>query len=269
MATFNQLKAADVMTCFRIASECRDLGADAHAWQNHLAEQVRDALNAHVVIAGNTLHLAAGKEPVSLSTIRVGWRDDAAQRAWREYADSVPLQRTPEYSRIVGARAPRFVLTRDDVWDRAAWYRSRTYNERHLPSGIDDYILSIVAVPAIDLFHSLWVHRAVGERPFNTRERQTLALLHAELGSRIGDALASPAEPSVNELTPRQRDTLESLLRGDSEKQAAGSLGISLATAHEHVAAIYRHFGVTSRGELMARFIGRARPFRPPVRPPY
>ena len=254
------LRAADVLTCFRIAGECRDLGADPLAWQTHLVDRVRAALGAQVVIAGNTLHLAVGRRPVSLSTIRVGWRDEAAETAWREYADTVPLQRTPEYTRIVNAAGQAVVLSRDDVWERSAWYRSRTFNERHRPSGIDDYILSIVAVPSIDLFHSLWVHRAVGDRAFTARQRQTLSLLHAELGADIGRALSSPTEPNLHSLTPRQRDALDALLEGDSEKQVAARLGISISTAHEYVAALYRHFGASSRGELMARFVGRARP---------
>jgi DNA-binding CsgD family transcriptional regulator len=262
MTPLRGLRAADVLTCFRIAGECRDLGADSLAWQRHLVERVRGALDAQVVIAGNTLHLAAGQRPVSLSTIRVGWRDEAAETSWREYADTVPIQRTPEYARIIGAGSRAVILSRDDVWERGVWYRSRTYNERHLPSGIDDYLLSIVAVPSMDLFHSLWVHRAVGERPFTARQRETLSLLHSELGARIGHALASPAEPPLHTLPPRQRDALDALLDGDSEKQVAARLGISVATAHEYVAALYRHFGVSSRGELMARFIGRERPVR-------
>lgn len=261
MRMIQRLRGVDVLACVRVVEECRELGADAIGWQTHLAERVRGVLGAQVVISGNTLHLAPGRRPVSLATVRVGWRDDAAQRAWREYADTVPLERTPEYSRVV-AGAGRVLLSRGDVWERDTWYRSRTYNERHLPSGIDDYILSIVPVAALDLSHSLWVHRAVGERAFTSRERSMLSLVHAELAARIGGALAAPTEPALHELTARQRDVLDSLLMGDSEKQTAVRLGISAATVHEHVVALYRHFRVSSRGELMARFVGRARPVR-------
>jgi DNA-binding CsgD family transcriptional regulator len=255
-----QLRAEDVLKCFRIVGECRELGADAAAWQTHLAEQVRVVLDAQVVIAGNTLHLEAGRRPVSLSTIRVGWRDDSAERAWHDYVESVPMQNTPEYARIIGTDAPNVLLTRDDIWDRPLWYRSRTFNERHLPSGIDDYILSIVAVPRLNLYHSLWAHRGVGAEMFTGRHRRMLSLLHNELGTHIGGALASACEPALQDLTRRQRDALDALLVGDSEKQIALRLGISNATAHEHVVSIYRHYGVNSRAELMARFVGRAPP---------
>src|SRR3712207_210780 len=57
------------------------------------------------------------------------------------------------------------------------------------------------------------------------------------------------------ELSPRQRDTLQLLLFGVSEKEVARLLSISVHTAHEHVKAIYKSVGVTSRAELMARFL--------------
>ena len=72
--------------------------------------------------------------------------------------------------------------------------------------------------------------------------------------------LASVAEPSVADLSPRQLQTLDRLLRGDSEKQIAGALKLSQATVHEYVTGLYRHFKVSSRGELMARFVGRSAP---------
>lgn len=51
------------------------------------------------------------------------------------------------------------------------------------------------------------------------------------------------------------RQTLTHLLRGDSEKQVAAKLGVSQHTVHVYVKSLYRHFGVSSRGELMARYI--------------
>ena len=44
-----------------------------------------------------------------------------------------------------------------------------------------------------------------------------------------------------------------------TEKQVAASMGVGVPTVHERVQAIYRHFGVTSRAELLAHFIRRYR----------
>lgn len=73
-------------------------------------------------------------------------------------------------------------------------------------------------------------------------------------------ALASAGEPDVlRQLSPRLRQTLECLLEGDSEKQVASRLGLSLPTVHQYVTALYRRFNVHSRAELLASFLDRLR----------
>jgi DNA-binding CsgD family transcriptional regulator len=46
-------------------------------------------------------------------------------------------------------------------------------------------------------------------------------------------------------------------VEGDSEKQLAARLGLSRATIHQYVTALYRHFGVGSRAQLLALAIKR------------
>jgi DNA-binding CsgD family transcriptional regulator len=58
-------------------------------------------------------------------------------------------------------------------------------------------------------------------------------------------------------LSPRMRQTLERLVAGDSEKEAATRLGVSPHTVHVYVKSLYRRLGVSSRGELFAVVAGR------------
>jgi DNA-binding CsgD family transcriptional regulator len=260
MPPARSITAVDMQSAYRLVGDCRDLGDDCPAWQQRLMDRLRVVLGAQVVIIGNTLDFRPGATPRSVSVMRSGWRDADAERAWMTYASSVPLTRTPEFTRVAGRANPQLTLTRDDIWDPVSWYRSQTFNERHRLSGIDHYMMSIHAVPRWDLSHSIWVHRAVGEKPFTRRDRDLLQIVHAEVGRYIGGPLASAVEPGSGGLTPRQRSVLARLLQGDSEKQAAARLGISTATLHEHVATVYKHFQVVSRPELMAKFIGRGLP---------
>jgi hypothetical protein len=46
---------------------------------------------------------------------------------------------------------------------------------------------------------------------------------------------------------------------GDVECVSRLRLELSVNTVHEYVTALYRHFGVCSRAELLARFLRRAR----------
>jgi len=60
-----------------------------------------------------------------------------------------------------------------------------------------------------------------------------------------------------NELSNRMKETLQHLLSGDSEKEVAAKLNLSQHTVHIHVKNLYKRLGVCSRGELMAKCLGK------------
>jgi DNA-binding CsgD family transcriptional regulator len=67
------------------------------------------------------------------------------------------------------------------------------------------------------------------------------------------------ASQSTNgsELSPRLDQTLRHLLGGASEKEVAHRLKLSPHTVHVYVKALYRHYGVRSRAELLAKHLQR------------
>src|SRR5688500_17413466 len=75
------------------------------------------------------------------------------------------------------------------------------------------------------------------------------------------DAEAVAARPP----SVRQREALELWPAGLAEKEAAARLGISQNTVHVYVKQLHRHYRVRSRGELLARWVGRDSP--PPPTP--
>ncbi len=86
------------------------------------------------------------------------------------------------------------------------------------------------------------------------RRRRLLADLCRLLGDSSG-AGPRPIPLQAEGLSPRQRQTLSCLLIGDSEKQIAAKLSLSRHTVHVYVKGLYRHFGASSRGELLARWV--------------
>ena len=89
------------------------------------------------------------------------------------------------------------------------------------------------------------------------REQRLLSFFYGELGPLIGRSIVSPSEPSPDRLSLRLQQTLACLLEGDSEKQISARLGLRPSTVHEYVTALYRHFGVRSRAQLLAFAIRR------------
>ena len=257
------MTAQDAIRGFRLLNECRELGADPAAWRRHFFNGLRELVDAQVVIGGE---MRGFDDPdhrfEAMGIHRVGWKSEAAERSWAEYAESTPVQRTPEFPRLRNFKGDMVTLQRDDIWHDNDWYRSKTFNNIHRVCGIDDYVISIRRVPRLGHFTSLFLHRSIDAPAFSKRDVDLINMLHAEVGGMIGAQLAAAAEPSLEDLTPRQREVLDLLLDGDAEKQIATTLGISRATVHEYVTALYRHFEVSSRAELLAHFIGRARPAR-------
>jgi DNA-binding CsgD family transcriptional regulator len=147
-------------------------------------------------------------------------------------------------------RREQVVLDRD-------WYGAAEFNEAFRPDGIDGGLVSIHPLPGGSL-DILTAHPRLG-RGLGRRETLLVQLLHGEIAPLVGRILAGSWEPSLAALSPRMRQTLDSLLEGDGEKQVALRLGISRETVHVYVKGLYQHFGVDSRAELLAYFLRRCR----------
>lgn len=57
-------------------------------------------------------------------------------------------------------------------------------------------------------------------------------------------------------LTPRQVEVLQCISRGLTNKEISRHLGIAPGTVKIHLAALFEHFGVSNRTELLARSTG-------------
>jgi len=83
------------------------------------------------------------------------------------------------------------------------------------------------------------------------QKRRMIAEFCKMLGAQVGSVM--PSACNDPRLSPRERQTLQHLLAGDSEKQVAAKLGLSRHTVHIYVKMLYKHFEVNSRGELLAK----------------
>lgn len=75
---------------------------------------------------------------------------------------------------------------------------------------------------------------------------------------READSSLSEASEMSGQLTPRQQDVLDLLVRGKSNKEIALSLGLGEGTVKIHMAAIFRYFGVNNRASAA---VAGARPY--------
>lgn len=148
---------------------------------------------------------------------------------------------------------------RRDIIDDRAWYATRWVVEDFREAGLDDGIYARVGLDE-RVTECIAVFRPPGARPFTAEDRVLMELFADEVPRLVRPRVHPMIADARRALSPREAQTLERLCRGESEKQVATTLGISRNTVHVYVKALYRHFGVGSRSELLARFIGEGAP---------
>lgn len=149
-------------------------------------------------------------------------------------------------------------LSRTDMIGDRDWYRSEYYQDLHRIVGADATLTCFRGVPgAADEYSEVFLIRAPGEPDFSGRDRAIVREVHAAIAPLVGNALARFNEPCPSDLPPRTRQVLACLLEGDSDKQIAARLGMSGYTVNGHTKVLFRHFGVQTRMELLARWVRR------------
>jgi DNA-binding CsgD family transcriptional regulator len=250
------LRAQDYRTIFRLVGECRDLGADPVAWRLHVLTQLCGLLGARVGAGGEATGIA-NQQFIPLSTVDVGWENDDQRQAMFDWMQRQAERRAP--TALLPWREPingSLIMSRDEIFSDAEWYNSVQYCDYLRRSELDHLVVSLRQIAlGPDHYCGLTIMRSLGEPRFTGRHKLFLATLHQELAPMVGRQLAAAYEPSARDLSPRLRQLLECLLEGDSEKQAAARLSLQPQTVNQYVKAIYRHFRVSSRAELLARWV--------------
>lgn len=251
------LRWHDVRDTYRLIGECRDLGAEPVVWQQRLLDGLLPLLDASAVTGGEGFmlrpHPGVPERPAHRPTLmlRAGELPEDLFLTWQR---QVGPNACPVFDALGKVAAPIVTCTRTELVSDRQWYRSSSFQIRE---GILDHQLTSIASSKTSAT-IICLHRKPGARDFSERQRQVLHFLQGELAPLLGQALGSSTEPDPLGLTPRVQQTLVCLLEGDSEKQIAARLRLSPATAHQYVTALYRHFGVRSRGQLLAHALKRA-----------
>ena len=248
----------DIRGVFRLLNECCEMWADPEAWQAHLLTGVRRVLDGTI----GHLHIAQ-PQPGSdrPNAVPLAWSGEHP-RGRELYERSIAPDAEVDLPSFGEAIAPVFqggalgITRRMSVPDEL-WYQSTFYREYVEPLGADEFATGISAAPAVRGLLFLGGSRVHGADAIEPVKAATLAILTEELAALIGTRLALADQKSMAGLSPRQRETLELLLDGLSEKQVAAEMGVKLSTAHTYVVQLHKHFDVQSRGELMSYFVRR------------
>lgn len=260
------LSLDDVSNIVQLVREVCDRWDDPQAWRQHLLQGACALLNANVGMM-LTEHEGSMYRFGRLSvTSVVGLPSETTRlvkpaiaqlqnRNYQEVSDNVLPGVTKLYavfSEQGWVTMPRRQMVNDDTY-----YAAPHYLDFRKSLDCDDYVVSIRMVDMPSRPEGITIDRAHGAEPFGPREVALLKLLHDEIALLVGVRLATEAHLCRDGLSKRLRETLSLLLSGLGEKQIARALDLSTKTVHDYVGMLYKHFRVSSRGELFAYFIRR------------
>jgi DNA-binding NarL/FixJ family response regulator len=156
----------------------------------------------------------------------------------------LPRMKGIEATRQVKTRAPQLPVVVLTVFEEPA-----TILEA-ICAGADGYLLK--KMPAPELLAQLR-GIAAGGAPITARVARTvLNLLRAHPSA---PDTAPGRSPDHLNLTDREQEVLQCLVRGLAYKQTADALGVSLDTVRTHIRAVYRKLQVHSVAEAVGRAI--------------
>lgn len=255
MATSARLRLREVRALFRMLGECCELGADPLAWRQHFAEQLPTLVGGQIGLIGEFQIVAPpfGKpfwlRPVSM--VDYGWATASDRKPWEEHIEQGRPEEGPHITPDLLQRRLKIVHWSGHL-GRSNWLRSEYFNLFVKQTKVDDGIFAHQQL-APGILCWMFVNRALGDKPFDARQRRLMGLMNGELARLMGTKLATSSEISATGLPPRLREVLIRLMQGDSEKQIAARLALSPHTVHDYVKRLHARFRVQSRGELLAR----------------
>jgi DNA-binding CsgD family transcriptional regulator len=256
-----QLRVQDIRRIAALVGECRELGDDPTVWRTHLIAELGRLTGAGFGLGGEIAGCARGPRR-DLGIIDWGWENGFDRAAWIEMLTI--FGHDPFYNPVINAYVDRLspdgglCLGRTDMIPDRDWYQSDYFQTLHRPVGTDATLLCFRPIPdTTDQFNEVFLARPLGERDFSARDRAIVLEVCMEIAPHVGRSLARFADPAPAALAPRERLVLKCLLEGDGDKQIAARLGISRFTVNGHTKAVFKHFGVAGRAELLARWIRR------------
>jgi DNA-binding CsgD family transcriptional regulator len=247
-----------VRKAMQLVYECCELGTDFLAWREHLLQGLMPLVDAEIGFGGAVFFRDwTARESTGPSILQVfsdvGWPNQRDREVYLDWIHRGLPADNPMSAKLGGHGGKKFVATRQEVVTDRDWRRAPLIDRMRRDGHVDEAMCSAEQFASGRLL-LIAMQRARGRRPFSDRDREILTIVHEEVHGRLERRLMLSPSLGVHALSPRMRQVLLGLLDGDSEKQVALRLGISRHTAHEHVKRLHRHYGVSSRAELLRRF---------------
>ncbi len=251
---------SDIRAADQIVFGCLERWFDPVGWQSFLLAESCGLLGLTVGVHIELDRFGPDSDSRVLSAVEWGWQNPEQRAAF--FGSHRHERPSPFQSSIYQELRHRFtsmtslVETRRGLMADADWSASDHYRTYWQPAGLCNAVISLHRYADRDSV-SLLLLAGPAESQVGSREAALLAQIHHGVAIAHCDRLATWSHVSPLGLTARQVEVFYHLLTGESEQVIARKLHRSTATVSEHICGIYRHFGVTSRGKLLAYLLQR------------
>lgn len=248
------MQTTDVQAMLRIVGGAAELWYEPSLQRQFTLDSLCRLLHAKVGISftmGDAL--LGGMTPCS-QFAQVGL-DEMGVMLFEEYLRS-GKPRDPVIDVLSAAEGRVITFTREQAVAEADWQASDFFRRIHKPLGLGPALYVKIVAPSIGRVTVVMLIREKGDAAFTARDTYLADLCLSEMAWPF-TAEMSYVDPKVEQLQPRLKKVMVHLLEGDSEKQVAYKLKLSPHTVHEYVKNLYSELGVSSRGELLAQFVGK------------
>ncbi|MBI1337850.1 MAG: hypothetical protein GC164_12940 [Phycisphaera sp.] len=252
------LGSLDVQFLARMVNEI----ASAQRQPADLAREVLLRLNRAIGARHSLLLLLSDAYPHGRCAVESAWEESDNSRgqtlALARAMRTIDLTRHPVFAGMLSLDGLLVTHRRGHFLQNEQWYDDPLARALDLGVGLDNPIFSWQRLPRTGYVMAMHAYRARNQPAFSNKDRLWVRLYHLAMGCCLMHCLSPElflAGDATQSLSPRHQTVLNCLIAGDSEKQVAYRLGISQHTVHNYVKAIYKHFEVSSRAELLARFI--------------
>jgi DNA-binding CsgD family transcriptional regulator len=251
----------DARVMVRLLGEVLMMPGDLTAQKRALMKGLAKLVNADAWMW--VLSSVTGDEPTAMQLLYDGYSQE-------EMAVFTDVALSPDYENPSGVHALKMLEdgehkteTRHQCFDDAEWAQFpavQDHFDKLAGVGVDQYIMSLYPLDQTHIISGIGMHRFKGRPDFTERERRIVHIIAEEVRWLHYTGLPEAGDDGIPSLSPRLKSVLTLLLDGQAPNQIASGLKLSPHTVKDYIKTLYKHFGVTSRAELMRRFMAGGTP---------
>lgn len=242
----------DFRAVVRILGELSAMEGTVDDKRNFLLREIGLLLDTDTWLWGVSPLMEPGKQPVYVFQNTGGLDDERMARMLKaiEHPDTGAM--TKRLAEDVIQAGGHITRLRQDVIEDD-WFLNSPANPLWRDANVGPILFSIRPIPGQGI-SVVGFYRPVSAPRFTVREARIAHIVLTEVGWLHEAGMPHAEARSVPRLPPRCRLILNQLVRGRPRKEIASDLGLSVHTVNDYLKQIFRHFGVHSQAELIARF---------------